>query len=118
MPVIREIAMRMSEPICETRLSIRVQPRASKNRVAGWIGETLKVKLTAPPVEGAANEACLAFLSHLLHIPASRLTVLKGEHSRDKVVRILGMAQNEVYHRLGRPALVALSEAPASRERT
>ncbi|MEK7798096.1 MAG: DUF167 domain-containing protein, partial [Nitrospirota bacterium] len=50
----------------QATLSVRVQPRASRNEVAGLVGETLKIRLTAPPVEGAANEACLAFLAKLL----------------------------------------------------
>ena len=76
------------------------QPRASRNAVAGWTGETLKLRLTAPPVEGAANAACLAFLADLLDLPQSQLKILKGDRSRHKVTRITGLTQDEVHARL------------------
>jgi uncharacterized protein (TIGR00251 family) len=53
--------MKGSSP--QATLSIRVQPRASRNAIVGWAGDVLKVRLTAPPVEGEANEACLAILA-------------------------------------------------------
>ena len=81
-------------------ISIRVQPRASRNAVVGWTGDTLNIRLTAPPVEGAANTACLKFLADLLDVPKSQLEFLKGEHSRNKVVQITGLSQEEVYARL------------------
>jgi uncharacterized protein (TIGR00251 family) len=81
-------------------LSLRVQPRASRNAVVGWTGDTLKIRLTAPPVEGAANGACLAFLADLLDLPQSQLEILGGERSRQKVVRITGLTQEEVRARL------------------
>jgi uncharacterized protein (TIGR00251 family) len=70
--------------------------------VVGWTGETLKIRLTAPPVEGAANAACLDFLADLLDVPPSNLTILKGDRSRQKVVRIVGLTQDEVRTRLSR----------------
>jgi uncharacterized protein len=81
-------------------LSLRVQPRASRNAVIGWTGDTLKIRLTAPPVEGAANAACLKFLADLLDVPQSQLAILKGEHSRSKVLQITGLTKNEVHARL------------------
>jgi uncharacterized protein (TIGR00251 family) len=84
----------------QATLSIRVQPRASRNEVMGLVGETLKIKLTAPPVEGAANDACLAFLAKLLDLPPSRLSIIQGARSRNKVVRITGLTQMEVTARL------------------
>ena len=90
--------MRGSKP--ETTLSVRVQPRASSNAVAGWAGGILKVRLTVPPVEGAANYACLALLADLLDLPPSRLTIFRGARSRNKVVRIIGLSQDEVHSRL------------------
>ena len=94
--------MKMSER--QSTLSVRVQPRSSRNAMAGWRGDTLKITLTAPPVNGAANAACLAFLAELLEISASQLTVLKGAHSRTKVVRLSGLSQEKVESRLGRPS--------------
>ena len=84
-------------------LSLRVQPRASRNAVVGWTGDTLNIRLTAPPVEGAANAACLALLADLLSFPQSQLEILRGERSRNKVVQITGLSQEEVYARLKGP---------------
>src|SRR5438309_1416661 len=81
-------------------LSLRVQPRASRNAVVGWTGDTLNIRLTALPVEGAANAACLTFLADLLDLPPSQLEILRGERSRQKVVRITGLTQDEVRARL------------------
>ena len=84
----------------QATLSVHVQPRASRNAVAGWTGEALKIRLTAPPVEGAANAACLAFLADLLDLPQSQLEILTGAHSRHKLIHISGLNQEEVYARL------------------
>src|SRR5213593_1506552 len=81
-------------------LSLRVQPRASRNAVVGWTGDTLNIRLTAPPVEGAANAACRKFLADLLDLPQSQLEILRDERSRQKVVRIKGLTQDEVRARL------------------
>ena len=63
----------------------------------------MKLRVTAPPVEGAANTACLSVLSKLLDVPLMHLSLVKGEHSRNKVVRILGLTEEQVQARLGRP---------------
>src|SRR5437879_8857589 len=81
-------------------LSLRVQPRASRNAVVGWTGDTLNIRLTAPPVEGAANVACLKFLANLLDLPQSQFEILRGERSRTKVVQIMGLTRDEVRARL------------------
>ena len=86
----------------QATLSVRVQPRAFRNEVAGLVGDTLKIKLTAPPVEGAANDACLAFLAKLLDLSPSRLAIIQGDRSRNKVVRITGLTQTEVTARLAK----------------
>lgn len=61
-----------------------VQPRASRSKVVGLQGEELKVALTAPPVDGAANKACCAFLAKLCSLPKSSVKVVSGETSRHK----------------------------------
>jgi uncharacterized protein len=63
---------------------VRVQPRSSKNIVAGLFGDALKIKLTAPPVEGAANGMCIRYLSKCLSVPAKRLEIVSGESGRTK----------------------------------
>ncbi len=80
--------------------AVRVQPRASRNAIAGEMGEALKIALTAPPVEGKANEACVDFLANLLKVPRSSVTIASGESSRNKVVRIAGLRAGEVEERL------------------
>ena len=85
-------------------LAIRIQPRSSKNAVVGWIGNTVKLRVTAPPVEGAANTACLGLLSDLLNVPLSQLALVKGERSRHKIVRIDGLSDDQVRACLSRPA--------------
>jgi uncharacterized protein (TIGR00251 family) len=80
--------------------AIRVQPRASRNAVAGEMGDALKLALTAPPVEGKANEACVEFLANLLKVPRSSVTIASGESSRNKVIRITGLSAGQVERRL------------------
>jgi hypothetical protein len=67
---------------------VRVQPRASRNDVAGEYNGALKLRITAPPVEGRANEECRRFLARLLDIPPSAIEIIRGGSSRDKTVRV------------------------------
>jgi hypothetical protein len=80
--------------------AIRVQPRASRNAIAGEMGDAMKIALTAPPVEGKANEACVDFLANLLKVPRSSVTIASGESSRNKVIRVAGLSAGEVGKRL------------------
>ena len=61
-----------------------VQPRASRNKIIGLQGEELKVTLTAPPVDGAANKACCTFLAKLCSLPKSSVKLISGDTSRHK----------------------------------
>ena len=70
------------------RFEVRVQPRASRNRVSGLHGPAIKIQLTAPPVEGAANAALLAFLAEVLVTPRGSIRLVTGEHARTKVVEV------------------------------
>ncbi len=81
--------------------AVRVQPRSSRNAITGEMGEALKLALTAPPVEGKANEACIEFLAKLLKVPRSSVTIAAGETSRNKVIRVAGLSAEEVRQRLG-----------------
>ncbi len=69
-------------------LLIRVQPRASQVRVLGVRGSAIQIALTAPPVEGAANQALCQWLARELRIAKGRITIVSGAHARDKRVRI------------------------------
>jgi len=67
---------------------VLVQPRSSKNEIKGLHDDALKVRITAPPVDGAANKACLKFLAKYLDVPASSLAVVSGMSSRTKHIRV------------------------------
>lgn len=69
--------------------AIRVQPRSSRNQLAGLYGDALKINLTAPPVDNAANKACAAFLAGLLALPKSSVTIVSGHTSRNKQVMVV-----------------------------
>ena len=79
---------------------MRVVPRASKNEIAGQVGDAIKVRLTAPPVEGKANEALIAFLAQELGLRKSQVEIVAGETSRNKVICVLGLSPAEVEERL------------------
>jgi hypothetical protein len=80
--------------------AVRVIPGASKNEVAGIQDGALKVKLTAPPVEGKANRACVDFLAGLLGVRRSALEITSGEKSRKKTVTVTGLSRVELEERL------------------
>jgi uncharacterized protein len=80
--------------------SARVHPRAKKNAITGQRGDQLKLSLTAPPVDGKANQACIDFFANLLELPPSSVTIASGELSRNKVIRISGMRGEEIRRRL------------------
>ncbi|HEY3133492.1 MAG TPA: DUF167 domain-containing protein [Gemmatimonadaceae bacterium] len=73
------------------RLSIRLQPRSSRNEIVGLQGDSLKVRVTAPPVEGMANEALIDFLSGALKISRRNLCIVSGHSSRAKVIEVRGV---------------------------
>ncbi|MGH9577823.1 MAG: DUF167 domain-containing protein [Terriglobales bacterium] len=79
---------------------VRLHPRAHKDAVTGSIGDALKVSLTAPPVEGRANQALVEFLSEVLSVPRSSITIAAGHNSRRKVVAIAALSAEEVARRL------------------
>ncbi len=69
-------------------LRVRIQPRAAKDEIAGLYGDRLKVRITAPPTDGRANEHLRAFLAKQFGVPKTRITLLSGTGSRDKRLRI------------------------------
>jgi hypothetical protein len=83
---------------------VRVQPRASRDELAGERAGALVVRLTAPPVEGAANAALVRVLARLLDVPASTVEILHGARGRDKIVRLAGMSPEAVRALLAPPA--------------
>lgn len=82
-------------------IAVRVQPRASRTEVAGLHGSELRVRLMAPPVDGAANQALVDFLAAILHVPRAAVTLVSGAGHRSKVVAVLGRTPAEVMSLLG-----------------
>jgi len=76
--------------------SVRMQPRASKNEVAGELGGALKIRLQAPAVENRANEALVEFLAHLLKTPKAAVRILSGDRSRTKRIEVRGVTKQQV----------------------
>jgi uncharacterized protein len=76
--------------------SVRVQPRASKDEIAGEMGGALKVRLRAPALEDRANDALVEFLAQLLKRPKSAVRILSGERSRTKRIEISGVTRQQI----------------------
>lgn len=81
------------------RIGVRVIPRSKKNAVT-WDGDTLKVHLTAPPVDGAANEALITVLAARLDVPKRACQIVQGATGRQKIVEIAGLTLAEVQAKL------------------
>ena len=81
-------------------LAIKLQPRASANEIAEPLGNELRVKVTAPPVEAAANEALIRLLADTLDCPRRRVEILRGHTSRHKVIKLHGLSADAVLARL------------------
>ena len=86
------------------QLLIKVVPASSRNCIAGWLGDTLKVRVTAQPERGKANAAVEATIAGALGISIASARVIQGKTSPRKVVEILGLSEAEVYRRLSRGA--------------
>jgi uncharacterized protein (TIGR00251 family) len=82
-------------------LKVRLQPRASRDGIDGLHGDALKVKVTAPPLEGRANKAVKKLLAEQLGLPPSQIEIIAGERSREKLLRISGISRAEMERALG-----------------
>jgi uncharacterized protein len=91
----------LKESPAGTTFAVKVHPRAKKNAITGEAGDALKLALTAPPVDGKANDACIDFFARLLKVPRSSVTIAAGQTSRNKVIRVAGLSAEEVRLRLG-----------------
>jgi uncharacterized protein (TIGR00251 family) len=80
--------------------AIKVHPRSKKNAITGELGDALKVSVTAPPIDGRANEACVEFFAKLLKVPRSSVTIAAGQSSRNKVLHVAGVTGQYVRDRL------------------
>jgi uncharacterized protein (TIGR00251 family) len=99
------------------RLRLRVQPRASRTEVAGLRGDEIRVRVAAPPVDGAANEALVRFLAERLGVARSAVVVASGSGARSKAVIVTGVTREQAAQRLGL-GLPEGSPSPEFRRRT
>jgi len=82
-------------------LAVRVTPRASKNKIVDILSDgTVKVHLTAPPVEGKANAALIKFLAKVLDVPQNQLEVVAGTGGRDKLISVLNMDSDTLHKKI------------------
>jgi len=77
-------------------LSVKVQPRASRNEIGNPVGDLLRIKVTAPPVDSAANEAVTKLLAKTLGVSRSRVELVRGQASRQKVFKIHGVTSDKI----------------------
>jgi uncharacterized protein (TIGR00251 family) len=82
-------------------LQIRVIPRARRTEISGRRGDAILIRLAAPPVDGAANDALIAFLADRLDLPHRQIVITRGATARDKTVAIDGLPPAEIARRLG-----------------
>lgn len=90
----------ISESKGAVTFAVKVIPRASKNQIVGIEGDAIKIRLNAPPVEGKANDALIAFLAEKLGVPRSNVEIIVGETSRRKVIRVRGATVQQVEEKL------------------
>ena len=95
----------LAAPFLQTRadgvyLAVKLQPRASKNEIEGPLGNELKIKVTAPPVEAAANQALVDLLAEKLDCSRGAVRLVRGQTSRHKTVRITGLDAETILRRL------------------
>jgi uncharacterized protein (TIGR00251 family) len=82
-------------------LSVKLQPRASANEIGAALGNELRIKVTAPPVDAAANEALVKLLAQHLDCPRNRVELVRGHTSRHKTIKLHGLAPEDVVKKLG-----------------
>jgi hypothetical protein len=87
-------------PALQCTLALKAIPNAPRNAVVGWLGGALKVKVHAPALEGRANDELCAFLADALSLPRRAVTVVRGDKSRQKLLRIDGLSLADVKTRL------------------
>jgi uncharacterized protein len=85
-------------------LSVKLQPRASANEIGEALGSELRIRVTAPPVEAAANEALVKVLAQQLQCPRNRVDIVRGHTSRHKTVKLYGLSPDDVARKLNQPA--------------
>ena len=82
------------------QLSLKVTPNAGRNEITGFTDGVLHVKINAPPVKGKANRELIDFLSEVLGVRKSAITIVKGQTSRNKIIALAGMSREDILKRL------------------
>ena len=90
----------LNKTVAGSTFAVKVHPRAKKNAITGEVGDVLKASITAPPVDGKANTACIEFFAKLLRVPRSSVTIASGESSRQKVIRVIGLSAEHIRSRV------------------
>jgi uncharacterized protein (TIGR00251 family) len=90
----------LKESATGVTFAVKVHPRAHNNAITGIIGDALKLALTAPPVDGKANQAVIEFFADLFAISRSSVTITSGETSRTKVIRVSGISAEQAQQKL------------------
>ena len=83
-------------------LSVKLQPRASKNEICAPLGDELKIKVTAPPVDAAANQALIELLAEKMDCPRGRVELIRGKTSRHKTIKLHGFTPEEALEKISR----------------
>ena len=91
------MGVRVTEIGGRVRFSVRVQPRAARSELAGEYGDALRIRLAAPPVDGAANDELVSFLSTIFVVARKSIRILAGETSRSKLIEIEGITERAVH---------------------
>jgi uncharacterized protein len=86
----------VNETAAGASFAVKVHPRARRNAITGTVGDAIKLAVTAPPVEGKANQAVIEFFADFFAIPRSSVSIASGESSRNKVVRVSGISIQRV----------------------
>lgn len=89
---VNELPPYLKENSTGCTLSVRLQPRSSRNELCGEWADALKIKVTAPPVDSAANSLLVEFLADLLHLSKGSVQIIKGHTSRNKIVQLTGLS--------------------------
>ena len=87
-----------------TKIKVKIVPGASNSGIVGWLGDTLKVRVSAPPEKGKANAAIVALISNVLHIPEGNIHIVSGRNSQRKMLEIHDLSHDEILQRLANVA--------------
>lgn len=88
------------------RFEVKVQPRSSRNQITGIVNGVVKLKLTAPPVEGEANQALIRYFSDLLGVAKNHVSLVKGQSSRNKLIEITGITKEQLLRTIKAQVLI------------